>query len=480
MLAAHLTQGLQLSTYLLERLQQKKIIFAHWKGNVHLLESLEGKTDIELLLRPEDREDFEATMAELNFKKAESAPWNRYPKVEDWLGFDEKTGALLHLHTHYALIVSTSYGDYVPLPWEEQFFNHLTTDEATGWPIPEPAMESLILLIRLQIKGQNPAYKLHEVHQEKKQELLVLLSKTEADRFAACCAALQLQAPVDVAERISLILTKERLGDIMALSDFIYRQLPESIKSEASHHSPRALYYKYYLKTLKHYKPLVKPIRLKKRVETGGRVIALVGSDGSGKSTLSQDITSWLTYKLDTHYFYMGKLPFIKSYQTRLFSYTDLLGSRNLIARISKKLIGNLYHILIIRQKAGMLKQAWELRNGGSIAICDRYPQQEVFGFNDGPRLQDTPHSRLARLEMKYFDQALQTGADIIFRLIVSPETAHQRKPEHNFADIRRKCESIKSMRFQSGSPITVVDVDADAPYEEVLLQLKRHIWRRL
>ncbi|PTX14983.1 thymidylate kinase [Pontibacter mucosus] len=480
MLAAHLTQGLQLSTYLLERLQQKKIKFAHWKGNVHLLESLEGKTDIELLLRPEDREDFEATMAELNFKKAESAPWNKYPQVEDWLGFDEETGALLHLHTHYALIIPTSYGDYVPLPWTEQFFKHLTTDEATGWPIPETAMEALILLVRLQIKGQNPENILHDVHLEKKQELLVLLSKTDAERFAACCAELRLRAPVDLADRISHILAKERLGDIIALSDFIYRQLPASIKSAASRRSPRALYYEYFLKTLKHYKPLIKPVRLKKRVETGGRVIALVGSDGSGKSTLSQDITSWLTYKIDTHYFYMGKLPFIKSYQTRLFSYTDLLASRNLLARVTRKLLGDLYHILIIRQKASMLKQARELSDGGSIAICDRYPQQEVFGFNDGPRLQGNPHSMLARLEMKYFDQALQTGADIIFRLIVSPETAHQRKPEHHYEDIRRKCESITSISFSANTPATVIDIDANAPYEEVLLQLKRHIWQRL
>ncbi|WP_266205208.1 nucleoside/nucleotide kinase family protein [Pontibacter kalidii] len=480
MLAPHLTQGLQLCTDLLEELQLKKIKFAHWKGNMHLLDSLKGETDIELLLKPGDRAAFEEIMENLDFKQAVSPPWSVYPYVEDWIGFDEETGSLLHLHTHYALVISTSYGGYALLPWLEQFFNHLTTDEVTGWPIPEPEMELLILLVRLQVKGNSPEYQISEVHAEKKAELLALLKKADPYRLGHCCTKLGLQVPDDLIGRIHTILLKERLSDAIALSVFFYRQLPASIKGAASRHSLTSLCYKYYLKTLKYTRSYTEPVRLKKRLVSGGKVVAFIGSDGSGKSTLCRDITNWLTYKLDTHYFYLGKQPFIKSYNTRLVSSADLLASQNTISKLIRSVIGGFYHIIIIRRKARMLKLARKICKQGSIAICDRFPQKEVFGFNDGPRLQNSRQRRLALIEMAYFEQVMQTGADLIFKLQVSPQVAHQRKPEHNLQDIERKCESIKTISFSSPHPAIVINIDANAPYHEVLLEVKRNLWQWL
>ncbi|MCV4821040.1 hypothetical protein OFM15_33690, partial [Escherichia coli] len=37
-----------------------------------------------------------------------------------------------------------------------------------------------------------------------------------------------------------------------------------------------------------------------------GLVIAFVGSDGAGKSTVTREIRKWLRYKLDVHGYYMG------------------------------------------------------------------------------------------------------------------------------------------------------------------------------
>ncbi|OKL39559.1 nucleoside/nucleotide kinase family protein [Pontibacter flavimaris] len=475
MLAPHLTHGLKLCTDLLEALRLGKINFAHWKGNMHLLDSLTGKTDVELLIKPEDRAAFEEVMEALHFKQAESPSWSRYPHVEDWLGFDEETGSLLHLHTHYSLVISTAYGRYAHLPWLEQFFNHLTIDEVTGWPIPEPEMELLILLIRLQVKGNSTEYQLSQVHEEKMSELLALLKRTDAGRLADCCEALGLQAPEDMEARIASLLQHENLKAAIALSGFFYQQLPASIKEATSRHSFQSLYYKYYLKTLKYYKPFIAPVRLKKRIVSGGKVIAFVGSDGSGKSTLCRDITTWLTYKIDTHYFYLGKQPFIKSYNTRLLSLTDQMAGQSFTSRLLRRMMGDFYHLIIIRQKAQMLRLARHFSNQGSIIICDRLPQKEVFGFNDGPRLQHSKQRQLAQLEITYFEQALQTSADVIFRLHVSPQVAHQRKPEHNLKDIERKCESIKAIRY---SAATVIDINADAPYNEVLLEVKRSLWQ--
>ena len=43
-----------------------------------------------------------------------------------------------------------------------------------------------------------------------------------------------------------------------------------------------------------------------KRVAGRGLVVAFIGSDGSGKSTLTREMRAWLRYKLDVHGYYMG------------------------------------------------------------------------------------------------------------------------------------------------------------------------------
>ncbi len=139
------------STLLLEALFKAQVRFAHWKGNNHLPQSLEGQTDIELLIDPDYREKFEEVMKSLHFKKAISPKWDRYPKVEDWLGFDPETGKILHLHTHYALVTGIKYVKHLYLPWLSEFFNQLRIDKRSGWPIPKAEMEIIILLIRIQI-----------------------------------------------------------------------------------------------------------------------------------------------------------------------------------------------------------------------------------------------------------------------------------------------------------------------------------------
>ena len=45
---------------------------------------------------------------------------------------------------------------------------------------------------------------------------------------------------------------------------------------------------------------------MKKVLENGGCIIAFIGCDGSGKSTVSREILKWLNWKNDVEYFYMG------------------------------------------------------------------------------------------------------------------------------------------------------------------------------
>jgi hypothetical protein len=146
------TIQIQLSETLLFELESAGVKFAHWKSNIRLPESLEGKTDLDLLVHPDDRFKFERVLLDLSCKKLISQPWGRYPEVDDWLGMDTGTGSFLHIHAHYRIVTGIKHVKHLVLPWIEIFFRHIQKDPLTGWPIPVPEMETLVLLVRIWAK----------------------------------------------------------------------------------------------------------------------------------------------------------------------------------------------------------------------------------------------------------------------------------------------------------------------------------------
>ena len=468
---------LQMSIELSDALKSNHIRFAHWKGNFHLNDSLAGRSDLELLVLPNDRNTLENVLENLNFKKVKSQNWSSYPQVEDWIGFDSDTGNLLHLHTHYALVITLSYGRYIRLPWLKVFFENLKIDDASGWPIPEPALEAINLLIRLNAKIMASPQKITEIISEKEKEVRWLLSNSSADDIYRICNKIKLDAPVDLEKKIQEIVKDKNREKLITLSEYFFKQLPASEKDRSNFTNLQSLRHKYYLKAWQKFPNFYGALHLKKTFLGRGKIIALVGSDGSGKSSLSNDLTNWITCKIDAHYFYFGKRPFLKSYKKRYYSAADIVLGETKLSRIIKKLTADYYYAYISKHKAKLFQLAQKVCDNGSIAICDRFPQKDIDGMNDGPKLYKNKNSLASEIEMKYLKEVINSGADIVFRLHVTPEIAHARKPEHDISIIEQKCNNIKKLTFPNA---LIIDVDATKPYQEVLLNIKREIWKNL
>jgi hypothetical protein len=69
--------------------------------------------------------------------------------------------------------------------------------------------------------------------------------------------------------------------------------------------------------------------------------------------------------------------------------------------------------------------------NRGLVVIADRYPQDEIVDFNDGPLLPRLAHVPrwLRRFEEASYALARRLPPDLVLRLDASPETIVAREP---------------------------------------------------
>ena len=121
----------------------------------------------------------------------------------------------------------------------------------------------------------------------------------------------------------------------------------------------------------------------------------------------------------------------------------------------------------------------------GSIVIYDRYPLNAVQIFNramDGPRIAAKANGHMgaaartfAHLEDTTYRKILP--AEHVFVLHVSPDVSQSRKPEHKRVLIEAKSQAIKQVERDKFS---VIDIDADQPLDQVLLEIKSALWRLL
>ncbi|WP_299701296.1 hypothetical protein [uncultured Pontibacter sp.] len=464
---------------LLNELKSQNIRFAHWKSNSHLGKALAGKTDIDLLVLPDDKERFESSLRSLGYKKMVSQPWSTYPLVEDWLGLDCLTGSFLHIHVHYAIVTGIQHVKHLYLPWIDAFFNHVITDRKTGWPIPKPELEVLILFIRIWAK-MPPAERIKKqpvIPPYIKDELVNLLQEVDLTNLTSLCVELNLKIPKHFTEVIDSIKVNGDNENILEISQLLYTQMKPYFRIPWFQSVLISTFFKINIKAYKYSMRFIGPFKLGKTLYGGGKVIALIGSDGSGKSTISNDLLKWLTYKVDTHYFYMGKNPHIKSNNKLLLSKTDIFFLNNRVSKILKKLVGNLYYLILIQKKLSSIRLARRMSTTGSVILCDRFPQKDVFGINDGPNLQLARPNWSSRMEMRMFDQVAELAPDIVIKLNVKPEVAMERKPEHDKSKILQKCDALSNINFKNTK---VINVDSNRPYEQVLAEVKNEIWRLL
>ncbi|HEY4466388.1 MAG TPA: hypothetical protein VGN53_01105 [Klebsiella sp.] len=210
-------------------------------------------------------------------------------------------------------------------------------------------------------------------------------------------------------------------------------------------------------------------------------LIAVVGSDGTGKSTLTADLVKNLQRHRTTERRYLGlisgedgdkikRLPFIGVWLER-----RLAAKSDKTQRMSNKPPA-LWAALIMYGfslwRAANLRKVRQLAQSGVLVISDRYPQAEISGFYyDGPgigveRAKGWLLTRLAARERRLYQQMARYRPELIIRLDIDVDTAFSRKPDHSYEELKDKISAMVRLQY-NGSRI--IELDARAPYDEVL-----------
>jgi len=469
----------------------------HWKSNQRLGLSVQGLTDLDFSIPPEQESELIVILKHLGFVEFRSRAWQRYSGVTDWLGVDLPSGVMLHLHLHTRLLTGLKSIKEQDLPWLEKLNDSVCIDQETGFLIPPKAFEAHLLLTREAIKSMNIKGVLKGIRNkvpvsvETRNEMSWLLECCELDSLAEW--GRRLWGP----ERWGRMQPFFTDNNVWQVKEFMALRSEISEALSPYHHG-------FWLKntvkfiTMRLWAHLdAVNARLTGATATGKRlladsapVIAIVGSDGAGKSTVVADLEKWLSWKADIAVVYMGTnhawfrklrkiiLNWKKSKNDK--SYDKKTRGAN--AEYSLKFpmwVQPLKWAVMARVRLHLLRKALRLTRKGTIVLADRYPQIEVQGIFDGPSRLDAPglnwFGRLLQLdEHGSFRRMSTIKPDLVIKLMAPLDVALSRKPDHDPNLIASKIELTRRLQFGG---VETVEVDTSLPLETVLLDVRRHIW---
>ena len=473
--------------------------YVHWKSNEHLAPALAGETDLDVLFDRSQYRLVRRVLDECGYKPFSTTDQTGYPGIEDHFALDSTTGRLVHCHAHFLLSAGARYLKGHRIPWEERFLDSAREDPATGVRIADPELELVTLLVRAAMKLRvrdrlRPLLGRQAVSGDMLREYEWLLERV--DRADTVSLAGEVLGP-DAARVVEQMLgAPPRSSDFRRLRSAASSTIDEwrtrSRVSELRDGWSRELHA---ARTAFNRRTLGRAAPGRRVIPGGGILVAFMGADGSGKSTVVEAVSDRLARKVDVLRLYMGSgdgpvsllrsplKPLARTVR-RMRRPGDGGGAGSApVRRDSAPIFAGrvLWALTLSREKRQRLEKAWRARNRGLIVVTDRYPQAQIPGFNDGPllRARVKDPGRLLRhaatVEERAYLLAERQPPDLVVRLRVTPEVAVARKPDMTGAEIARRDAAIGSMSWGKGT--RVVDVDASQPLEDVIREALVAIW---
>lgn len=480
------------------------IKYCHWKSNEHLMEGLDGETDLDIFVAPSDKEKAEAILIQCRYIECLTQKSHRYPNVCEWIGFDTATGRLVHVHLHYQIITGTSYCKEYVFPIDELIIESRVLDKDTNVYVTDPNLEIIILHCRIALKAK----KKHGIHMGKgdRSEIAYLKERVQQD----VVHKLSCQLMGENGDKFCSLIMKEKLS---CEEWYKVYQIASGWLNPYRKYSKLHVFFRHHYYMIRELLIIVANTKFnhchirRKTFPNTHLSICLLGQDGSGKSTVTVELEKWLNWKIDAHRFYLGSGEHYNSLMKRLISKVTKSKKSvppkeksqydNKPAHQGKKRKKNTknffvatlvsWSLLRIAQRAYKeVKRANQYMGKGGVALFDRFPQTQFEGIYDGPKIGDYYRQSgldfgivkwLAKRENHLIEKIQRYQPRLVFKLMLSPEESIRRKPFEKLEAVTRKHEITKQLQFPNSDVYTV---DATQDYQQEIVFIKNQIWETL
>lgn len=481
---------LQLVSRLSAALENEGVSYCHWKSNAAIERSASGDNDLDLLIGRGDVQRFVEVLHRLGFKEALTPREQGMPGVVDYYGYDSETSKLVHVHAHYQLVVGHDMTKNYHLPIERAYL--ASTTPGAPFRVPTPDFEFVVFVIRMVLKHSTwDAILVRQgtLSTAERRELAYLqpranlaqvrailseyLPQIDAGLFDKCVQALQTDCPIWMRIRTGQQLQSKLKGCARRpqLLDVLLKL-------------SRRVYWPIRWRILKQLP--------RKRLASGGALIAIIGGDGAGKSTAVDGLFSWLSKDFEVMKVHMGKPPWsLTSIAVRgVLSIGRSLGLypferapiHYTLDTDSLEFPGYpwlLREVCVARDRYLTYVKARRFASNGGLVICDRFPITQVK-LMDGPQAERMTSNRqsnrliklLTRLEKKYYQQIVLP--ELLVVLKVDPDTAVERKTDEDAVTVRPRSSEIWDLDWRA-TPAHVID--AGRSKTEVLADLRDLVW---
>jgi thymidylate kinase len=484
---------------LLEQLNGRGIRYCHWKSNWILEETLAGKTDIDLLVGRQDASLLRSILRELGFRPAVEVGSAPFPSVEHYHALDGTSGALVHVHAYYRVISGGSLAKNYHLPLEEMLLGDVERVGVVN--VPSKGAELVVFVLRMCLKHatlpelalvtrdwanvrREVAWLVTDERRTQANALLrVWLPSIDARLFDAALDALVEPAPLwrrfVIGRRMRARLRPfARQGRVNAWVDEWQRFVDKAM------HRLRG--------STKRLAPA-----------GGGAVIAFVGPEATGKSTMLEEVESWLGAHFAVRRVHAGKPP-----STALTALPNLLlpALRSLLPgqrstqvstqRASEReerganepfpFLYGLRSVLLAHDRHALLTRAFASSANGAIVLSDRYPSVESgaldgaqLGSADGAASGGSVRRWLAGLEERLYREI--PPPDLVIYLTAPLDVTLERNRSRGKSEpeeyVRSRHARSSNLQFDR---VRIETVDTNRPKEDSARDVNRVIWEAL
>ncbi|MGD8589299.1 MAG: hypothetical protein PVG22_10770 [Chromatiales bacterium] len=484
---------------ILSAMASESLSYCHWKSNYHIQYALAGQEDLDILVDPQDFPRFMTILLNEDFKLAESITSAQQPGVFHFLGNDKSSGTLVNVHAYTRILTGDHFLKTYALPLEKILLGECS--EFNGIRLPDKSSELIVFVLRNMLKHTT---------------LMDLILNRHGN--TATQEELEWLEP-DVSMEPALEKLKDNFPDLAA-TDF--RQAVTLLSSSNNNLKARLLLARRFQKVLNKYRRYgtlysafgtgwaVTRMYYNRKILGvkhmsllgGGAVIALVGPQATGKTTLATELQRWLGCELGVRRIHAGKPP--ATWYTKLPNLLIPL-TRTLFPRYktetvesqvdsSKETTNRFPWVFVIRKvlvaldRRALLRMCYRWARNGKIVLSDRYPSDNpgaVDGMSFSGEQVANEKSAIKRYLMSWERRIYQDicPPDLVLALQAPTDVAVVRNVTRNKVDagdegyVRRRHSMRRKPVFEH---CPVVQISTDRSIEETVRDAKNHVWRHL